>query len=93
MDVSDPLSTDIRIPIRIELESLNAGLIERFERSLADHPEIEECYAVAGNIDYLLFVSVREIQEFEMIHRNVLSRLPGVKTIKADILLRRVLPV
>ncbi|EHK54592.1 Lrp/AsnC ligand binding domain-containing protein [Allomesorhizobium alhagi] len=81
-----------RIPIRIELEALNSRMIELFERSLRKHSAIEECYAVTGNTDYLLFVSVNEIQEFEAIHRNILSKLPGVKTIKAEFPLRRVLP-
>ena len=80
------------IPVWIELEALNTGAVELFERSLWRHPEIQECYAVAGNTDYLLFVSVGEIEELEKIHRNVLSRLPGVRRIKPQFLLWRVLP-
>lgn len=81
-----------RIPIRIELEALNARTMELFERSLGRHSEIEECYVLSGNADYLLFVSVEEIQEFEAIHRNVLCKLPGVKRIKSEFALRRVVP-
>ncbi|WP_394890380.1 Lrp/AsnC ligand binding domain-containing protein [Mesorhizobium sp. AaZ16] len=81
-----------RIAIRIELEALNSRVIELFERSLWSYSVIEECYAVAGKTDYLLFISVKEIQEFDAIHRNVLSRLPGVKKIKTEFPLRRVLP-
>lgn len=81
-----------RVPIWIELEAFNADAIKLFERSLSHHPEIEECYAVAGNTDYLLFVSVREIEEFERVHRNILSKLPGVRKIRTEFLLWRVLP-
>jgi DNA-binding Lrp family transcriptional regulator len=87
-----PLAANARIPIWIELEALNKSVVERFERSLRHHSAIEECYAVAGNTDYLLFVSVNEIEEFERIHRNILSKLPGVKKIRAEFLLWRVLP-
>jgi len=86
-------SANARIPIWIELEALDRGIVEQFERSLRHHPAIEECYAVAGNTDYLLFVSVDGTQEFERIHRNILSKLPGVKKIRADFLLWRVIPV
>ncbi|WP_167480614.1 Lrp/AsnC ligand binding domain-containing protein [Mesorhizobium waimense] len=81
-----------KVAIRIELEVVNSQESEIFERSLRGHPMIEECYAVTGNTDYLLFVAVDGIEEFEEVHRNILSRLPGVKKIKADFPLRRVLP-
>lgn len=81
-----------RIPIRIELQALNSRTMELFERSLASHSAIEECYVVSGDADYLLFVSVTGIQEFEAIHRNVLCKLPGVKRIKSEFPLRRVVP-
>ncbi|WP_414676682.1 Lrp/AsnC ligand binding domain-containing protein [Mesorhizobium sp.] len=84
-------SVATKIPIWIELEALTARAVELFERSLQQHPQIEECYAVAGNPDYLLFVSVTAMQEFESLHRNVLSRLPGVRKIRTEFLLRRVL--
>lgn len=82
-----------KIPIRIEMKVLNAKKIEMFERSLSLYPVIEECYAVTGNTDYLLFVSVEGIEEFEEVHRNILAKLPGVQKIKAEIPLRRVFPI
>ncbi|MFE0014383.1 Lrp/AsnC ligand binding domain-containing protein [Mesorhizobium sp. NPDC059054] len=87
------LSEATKIPIWIELEALTTASVELFERSLLQHPEIKECYAVAGNPDYLLFVSVSEMQEFDRLHRNVLSRLPGVRKIRTEFLLRRILPL
>lgn len=84
-------SVATKIPIWIELQALTAGAAELFERSLQQHPEIEECYTVAGNPDYLLFVSVTAMHEFESLHRNVLSKLPGVRKIRTEFLLRRVL--
>lgn len=79
------------VPIWIELEAIAMGVAELFERSLRQHPEIEECYTVTGNTDYLLLVSVREIKDFEKIHR-ILAKLPGVRKIRTEFLLRRVLP-
>lgn len=81
-----------KIPIRIELEAVNSRVMEKFERAVSFHPIIEECYVLAGVCDYLLFITVSDIRDFEEIHRNVLSRLPGVRKIKADFPLRRVMP-
>ena len=86
------MTTGRKIPVRIELESVCATMVERFETCLQGHPEIEECYAVSGTADYLLFVSAKDIRGYEEIHRKVLSRLPGVKKIRADIPLRRIVP-
>ncbi|CDX53807.1 AsnC family transcriptional regulator [Mesorhizobium plurifarium] len=86
------MTTGSKIPVRIELEAISSHTVERFENSLRKHPEIEECYAVSGRTDYLLYVSVKDLRGYEEVHREVLSRLPGVRKIRADIPLRRVVP-
>lgn len=82
----------MRVPVRIKLEAVNALVAQQFERSLEQHPMIVEGHATAGETDYLLFISVANLKEFEAVHRTILSTLPGIKTIKTDFLIRQVKP-
>jgi DNA-binding Lrp family transcriptional regulator len=67
--------------------------MQRFERSLEQHSKIVEGHALAGESDYLLFISVADLNEFEAVHRTILAaKLPGVKSIKTDFLIRQVKP-
>lgn len=83
----------MKVPVRIKLETVNASVVQRFERSLEQHSKIVEGHVVAGDADYLLFVSVQDLVEFEVLHRTVLATLPGVKSIRTDFLIRQVKPL
>lgn len=45
---------------------------------------------MSGSDDYLLIVLVRDIEDFERIHRTELSRLPHVSRIQSNFALREV---
>jgi DNA-binding Lrp family transcriptional regulator len=61
----------------------------KFERAIADLPEVLECFSVAGEADYLLRIVAADLaalSEFMMKH---LLRLPGVSNVKSTISLQR----
>lgn len=62
----------------------------RFERAIADLPEVLECFSVAGDADYVLRIvafDLAALSEFMMKH---LLRLPGVSTVKSTISLQKI---
>lgn len=48
------------------------------------------CHLLAGRADYLMQLTVADMAEFERIHREKLSRLPGVATMTTSFSLRTV---
>jgi DNA-binding Lrp family transcriptional regulator len=54
------------------------------------HPEIIECYLLAGPADYLLRVAFRDARDFERIHTDILTQLPGVSRVQSTMTLRTV---
>ncbi len=57
----------------------------------ADDPEIKECFLMTGGADYLLRVEVGNAGEFERIHKEILSKMPGVLRIHSSFAIRNVL--
>ena len=53
-------------------------------------PEIIECYLLAGAADYLLRVAFRDARDFERIHTDILTQLPGVSRVQSTLALRTV---
>lgn len=45
---------------------------------------------MSGQSDYLLRVAVSDLDQFDMIHRSCLSRLPGVSSMKTSFAIRQV---
>ncbi len=64
--------------------------IEQFEKGVRRIPEVLECYLVGGQYDYLLRVAALDAEDYERIHRQSISRLPGVTKIQSILCLRTV---
>ncbi len=77
--------------INITLERQTEDYLNRFETAVRRHPEIQECYLMTGGSDYLLRVEVESAPEFERIHKEILSTLPGVLRIHSSFSIRNVM--
>lgn len=77
--------------VRISLERQTEDVLHRFEAAILKHPEIRECYLMTGEEDYLLRVEASGAGDYERIHKEVLSRLPGVARINSSFAIRSVL--
>ncbi|MBB3999348.1 Lrp/AsnC family transcriptional regulator [Aureimonas pseudogalii] len=77
--------------VRIGLERQTEDVLNRFEAEVRRHPEIRECYLMTGEEDYLLRLDASGAGDYERIHKEVLSRLPGVVRINSSFAIRSVL--
>jgi len=77
--------------VEITLQGQADELLDAFEREVRRVPEVLECHLMAGTADYLLKVTARDTEDFARIHRQYLSRLPGVAQMHSSFSLRTVL--
>ncbi|XHR99535.1 AsnC family transcriptional regulator [Sphingomonas sp. DBB INV C78] len=77
--------------VRITLERQTEAYLNRFEAAVRSHPEIQECFLMTGDADYILRASAPSAAAYEAIHKEILSRLPGVVRIHSSIAMRNVL--
>lgn len=76
--------------VEITLEGQAEDVLDAFEREVARIPNLLECHLMAGSADYLLKVLVEDTDDFARIHRQFLSRLPGVRQMQSSFSLRTV---
>ena len=77
--------------VNVTLESQQRDVLERFESAVSKVPEVMECYLMSGASDYLLRVVVRDAADYERIHMEHLTSLPGVARVHSAFALRTVL--
>jgi Lrp/AsnC family leucine-responsive transcriptional regulator len=77
--------------VEITLQSQAEDLLDAFEKEVARIPDILECHLMAGTADYLLKIVAEDTEDFARIHRQRLSRLPGVRQMQSSFALREVL--
>lgn len=76
--------------VSITLERQDLADLNAFEQAITAIPEVMECYLMTGEHDYLLRVVVSDIKDFERVHRNDLTQLPGVSRVNSSFTLRTV---
>ncbi len=65
--------------VEIEIESHRSEDFSRFESAVAGIPEILECWAVGGGIDYLCKVVVRNLADYQTLIESMLAREVGIR--------------
>ena len=76
--------------VQISLKSQNEELLAAFEKAAAAAPSIISCHMMSGEDDYIIAVLARDLADFERIHKEQLSRLPGVARLRSSFVLREV---
>jgi Lrp/AsnC family leucine-responsive transcriptional regulator len=76
--------------VRITLHSQQQDDLADFEAQVKQLPEVMECYLMSGDADYLLRVIVADARDYERVHSQYLTRLPGVARVHSSFALRTV---
>lgn len=74
----------------VSLENQKLEAIEKFKKSIADVPEVMECYLMGGANDFLLKVIVKDLQAYNRFSSGKLAALPNVSQIKSTFVLKEV---
>jgi len=76
--------------VHIGLHREEESELAAFEEAVRGIPEVMECYLMTGEFDYLLRVVVSDMADFERLHRDALTRLPGVARVNSSVAIRTV---
>jgi len=77
--------------VEITLATQAEEVLEAFETAVARIPDVLECHLTAGTADYILKLVTEDTEDFARIHRQYLTRLPGVAKMQSSFALRTVL--
>ncbi|SEM42867.1 transcriptional regulator, AsnC family [Sphingomonas gellani] len=77
--------------VNVTLKDQREETMAAFEREIVAVPEVRDCFLMSGEADYLLHVEIKRADSFERIHRETLSRLPGVTRLASHFVIREVI--
>ncbi|MDQ8699664.1 Lrp/AsnC family transcriptional regulator [Hyphomicrobium sp. LHD-15] len=84
------MGLEITVHVFISLQNQSEQQLESFETAVLAAPSVIRCQMMSGEDDYLLTVHARDLSDFERIHKQELSRLPGVTRLRSSFVLRDV---
>ena len=76
--------------VLVTLENQKRETMEAFERAVAEIEHVSDCSLTTGAEDYFLQLQVRDASDYERVHRERLSGLPGVARLVSNIAMRTV---
>jgi len=70
--------------VQVNLDNHAEEAVAVFQQAVMQRPEVVACYAVSGDVDYLLQVMVPDLEAYSEFALKALLRMPGVKDTRSS---------
>lgn len=80
----------LSVIVNVELDRERLDLVDDFKRAMRAAPEVTQCYMVTGEADFVLMVSVEDVEAFDVFVKARLYTNPNVRKFRSMIALDRV---
>jgi Lrp/AsnC family transcriptional regulator len=73
----DPKKVNVGVTVFVSITTNEHSLewLERFHAAMQDFPEVVEAYRMSGSVDYLLRVTVPDIESYDKFYKKLISRI------------------
>lgn len=93
-DISVLAPNKVGLPImmwvQVQVERERLDLLDEFKRFLNEVPEVMQCYVVTGRADFVLLISVRDIDHYEEFANRVFRQNPNIRHFETMVVMSRV---
>src|SRR5450631_1277950 len=72
------------VVVQVTLKGQSETDLREFEQAVQQCDSVLRCFLMSGSDDYLLILLVRDLVDFERVHKTQLSRLPHVARIQSS---------
>jgi len=88
----DPEKVELGVMVfaQVKMQAHGRSDLPNFIEQVQKFPEVIECHTLMGEIDFILKVRVKDIQEYEKFFWDQLSKIDGVREVNSSIALTSV---
>lgn len=92
VSIIDPtmLGKSMTVIVEVTIERERPELIDLFKRSVLKNERIQHCYYVTGDADFVLFVHVADMEEYDEIITDLFHDNTNIKQFKSLIAIRKI---
>lgn len=87
--VLDPaqLGRPITVIVQVVLERGRADIVDDFGRRAEESAEVQHCYHVTGEYDFLLVLSLRDMDEYQRLTRRLFYGNPHIQRFQTSVVI------
>jgi len=82
------LGHQVKAFVEVNIDRQHPDLAEDFRRRVKEHPQVQACHMISGNIDFMLEVVAKDLDSFGQFIDGELLSLPAVKDASSSIVLK-----
>ena len=77
--------------VQIGMDRHTPDRFEAFEKQISSYPEVQACYLITGqDADYMLQVIVPDMDAYQSLLLNRITRIPGVTGVHSSFVMRKI---
>lgn len=76
--------------VEVMTENERLDLLDKMRKRFAECPEVQHCYYVTGEVDFILIINVRDMDEYNALTRRLFFDAGNVKSFRTFVSMRRV---
>ncbi len=84
------LAAGLVVFVQIRLNRTAQDIFDDFKQAALDLPQVQECYLVSGNFDYLIKARVADMAAYRALLGDTLLALPGVQESTSYVVMEQV---
>ena len=84
------LGLDVLVFATVKLTAHGRRSLPAFADAIGTYPEVQECYTLTGEMDFLLRIVTEDVQAYERFFFDHLSQLPGVGEVHSSIVMSEI---
>ena len=77
------INLDLVAYCHVLLNDHTAKTLTTFEQMVIKFPEVMECYQMTGTFDFLLKITIRDMDAYGDFYRNQMATLPNITTVQS----------
>lgn len=83
----EKLGLEVLVFVHVKLTSNGWQSLPKFKQRVVSFPEVIQCFVLMGDIDFILLVATRTIDDYNTFVQKKLAQVPGVQSIDSRIVL------
>lgn len=85
--VNKPITAICMVSLRYH----NEGFIDKFDRQIKAIKEVQECYHMAGKVDFFLKINLESLDAYHEFIRSKLSRIENIGVLESYFVLKEIM--
>ncbi|MFL9884143.1 Lrp/AsnC family transcriptional regulator [Paraburkholderia agricolaris] len=92
VSVVDPnkVGLPLMMLVMVQVERERVDLLDEFKRFLKSLPEVMQCYVVTGRADFVIMISMRDIDHYEEFSTRVFRQNPNIRHFETMVVMSKV---